>query len=480
MSSYLAIPSTIGNLVTPGTARIVSRRLLYCVAVYALCCTPAHADKIDRLLKAEIQRQHIPGLSIAVVQNGKIIKEKAYGLANVEHQVAATPATIFQSGSIGKQFTAALVMLLVADGKLNLDASIEQYLPDSPAAWKKITLRHLLTHTSGLPDPYDKLDLQKEYTDTELLKIESTLPLLFQPGEQWAYSNTAYHLLGFICTKVGGKFYGEQLRERLFKPAGMQTRIISERDIVPQRAAGYDLVQAELKNQEWVSPSMNTTADGSLYLTAHDMALWDLALYRNSPLSAAIKQQSWTPVTLNNGQSHPYGFGWEVDSVNQHRVLRHDGAWQGFTTYISRYVDDKFSVIVLSNRSEANVARIAKLIVAHYRPDLVAAAAKAIPDVEPQITQQVRALLLQYADGSLPEVSFTEKARALMFPKAAQENGAEIALYGKLTGLQLLARKVDGEDRNYRYRALYSKETVLVDIHFNKGGKVDYLQIIPE
>ncbi|MFZ6749208.1 hypothetical protein [Undibacterium sp. Ren11W] len=133
---------------------------------------------------------------------------------------------------------------------------------------------------------------------------------------------------------------------------------------------------------------------------------------------------------------------------------------------------------MLSDSAKADTR--AQLSVDQSLPTPVPGAAKAIPDVEPQVTLQVRALLLQYADGSLPEESFTEKARALMFPKAAKENGAEIALYGKLIGLQLLARKVDGEDRNYRYRARYSKETVLVDIHFNKGGKVDYLQIIPE
>jgi CubicO group peptidase (beta-lactamase class C family) len=288
------------------------------------------ADPVDDLIQAEMKRSNTPGISLAVVRDGRIVREQGYGLANVEHGVPVTAATVFQSGSIGKQFTAALVMLLVEEGKLKLDDPISRHLPKTPKAWKNITVRHLLTHTSGVGDPGKKVDLRKDYTDEQMIAIAASVPLSFQPGERWEYSNTGYHLLGYICNRAGGKFYGDQLRERIFGPLGMGARIISERDIVPHRAAGYEVENGELRNQAWVSPTMNTTADGSLYLTARDLALWDLALYRDAPLSARLKESSWTPVTLKGGATHPYGFGWDLEPVNGHRRIWHNGRWQGF------------------------------------------------------------------------------------------------------------------------------------------------------
>jgi CubicO group peptidase (beta-lactamase class C family) len=341
------------------------------VAVIGMLWTGAvRADAVDQLVKAEMARQHIPGLSIAVVRAGRIVKEAGYGLANVEHQVPATPPTVFQSGSVGKQFTAALVMLLVQDGKLALDAPVAGYLPDAPPAWSGITVRHLLTHTAGLAEEDPSQDLRKDFTEDELWRAIARVPLQSQPGEKWAYSNLGYQVLGILCSRVGGKFYGDQLRERIFVPAGMQARIISERDIVPHRAAGYDRVNGVLRNQEWVSPSTNTTADGSLYLTARDLARWSIALEGDKPLAAAIKQASWTPVRLNGGDEAPYGFGWMLGDYKGHRFVRHSGAWQGFTSHILRYVDDRLAVIVLANRSQADPARIADLIAGRYIPAL--------------------------------------------------------------------------------------------------------------
>jgi len=328
-----------------------------------------------------MEHQHIPGVSIAVVCDGKIIKEAGYGFANVELDVPAKPETIYQSGSIGKQFTAALVMLLVEDGKIALDDPISKYLPNVPEAWPKITVRHLLTHTSGLGDPFDKIDLHRDYTSDELLKIDGTIPLRFAPGEKWAYSNMGYQVLGFLCDKVGGKFYGDQLRERIFRPAGMTTaRIISERDIIPNRAAGYEWVKGELKNQTWVSPLLNTTADGSLYLTVRDMARWDAALYGDKLLKRSSRDAMWTPVKLNDGTSHPYGFGWCLTPVAGHRCFSHSGEWQGFATYIARYVDDRLTVIALANRAGANAGKICGQIAGRYLSALAPPVSKPVAE----------------------------------------------------------------------------------------------------
>jgi CubicO group peptidase (beta-lactamase class C family) len=322
-----------------------------------------------------MRAQQIPGVSLAVIRNGEIVLAKGYGLANLEHQVPVKPETIFQSGSMGKQFTATAVMMLVEEGKLSLDDKLIKFFPDGPEAWRNITVRHLLTHTSGMGDYPDDFDLRRDYTEDEMVQRIKAIPLAFQPGEKWSYSNLAYVTLGVLIHKVSGKFYGDFLQERVFKPLGMSTaRVISEADIVPNRAAGYRLVNGELKNQNWVSPTLNTTADGALYLTVYDMAKWDAALYTDKLLKRSSLEQMWTPVKLNDGKTFPYGFGWALGNVHGHRLIEHGGSWQGFKSQISRYVDDKLTVVVFANQARANPAKLAHGVAAIYNPELTTTA----------------------------------------------------------------------------------------------------------
>jgi CubicO group peptidase (beta-lactamase class C family) len=368
--------------------RNYSRVLITLVLLYAAMAATAlaQADKVDEYIKSEIEKRKIPGLSLAVVKNGEVIKAQGYGLANIELKVPATADTIYQSGSVGKQFTSAAVMLLVEEGKINLDDRISKYLDPTPEIWKEITVRHLLTHTSGIKNYGEKdINYRQDYTDEELIKVAASFPLDFQPGEKWSYSNTGYILLGYVIKKASGKFYGDYLKERVFAPLGMTTaRVINEEDIIPNRAAGYRLAKGDIKNQRYVSPSLNTTADGSLYLTVLDMAKWDAALYSEKLLKRASIDQIWTPVKLNGGKIHPYGFGWAIGEANKHKLIEHGGAWQGFTTHISRYVDDKLTVIVLTNLANGNPGGIAHKVAGFYVPELMPVERKAIK-IDPAI-----------------------------------------------------------------------------------------------
>lgn len=356
----------------------------------ALFASPvaAQAGKVNDYVKAEMQRGKIPGVSIAVVRDGKVILAKGYGLSNVELNVAATPETIYQSGSVGKQFTAALVMMLADEGKLSLDDRIGKYLPEVPATWNNVTVRHLLTHTSGIANSlYDEMDFSQSYTEDELVEEIVALPLDFKPGAQWNYSNPGYILLGVIVHRVTGKFYGDVMREKIFEPIGMKTaRIITEDDIVPHRADGYRLVKGKLKNQEWIAPELNTTADGSIYLTVLDMAAWDAALSTEKLLKRPSLDLMWTPAKLNNGKSAAmgYGFGWMTGVARGHRFVRHGGEWQGFSTHILRYLDQKLTVIVLTNLAGADASRIADGIAGFYEPEVAPIGRTAI-QVDPKI-----------------------------------------------------------------------------------------------
>jgi CubicO group peptidase (beta-lactamase class C family) len=339
--------------------------------------------RVDLFVGQEMKAQKIPGLELGVLRDGKMVKAKGYGLANVELDVAVKPETVFQTGSVGKQFTATAVMILVEEGKVGLDDKISKYFAGTPAAWKEITVRNLLTHTSGIPEytetknaqAKELFNMRADYTEDDLYQRMIQLPLDFEPGAKWQYSNSGYLLLGILIHKVTGEFYGDFLQERIFRPLGMSaTRIISEADIVPNRASGYELVKGEIKNQEWVSPTLNTTADGALYTNVLDLGKWDAALYTEKLIQRASLEQMWTPVTLKDGKTYPYGFGWFLNSVNGHRLIEHDGAWQGFTMTIARYVGEKLTVIVMTNldSEHCDPAKIAHGVAGIYEGELVA------------------------------------------------------------------------------------------------------------
>jgi CubicO group peptidase (beta-lactamase class C family) len=319
--------------------------------------------QVDGAVEAQRAAQRIPGVSLAVCRDGKVVKTSGYGLANVELGVPVTAATIFQTGSVGKQFTSMAVMMLVEEGKIGLEDKITKYIAESPAGWKDVTVRNLLTHTSGIADYGGEegsmgkgvINFRKDYTEEELIQAFAKMPMDFAPGEKWSYSNTGYVLLGVIIHRVTGEFYGDFLQQRIFGPLGMTaTRIISEADIVPHRSNGYRLVKGELKNQEWVSPTLNTTADGALYTNVLDLAKWDAALNAQKFIQPSSYEEIRTPVKLNNGKTYPYGFAWFLSDKDGRHAESHDGAWQGFTMNITRYVDDRLTVIVMTNLDSDN------------------------------------------------------------------------------------------------------------------------------
>ena len=339
--------------------------------LFAFKNIPAFCDPMDDFVSRYLEKKKIPGVAIVVIQNGNIAKSKGYGFANVEHQVPVKPETIFQSGSVGKQFTATAVMMLVEEGKLQLTDPISKYLK-VPDTWKGITIHHLLSHTAGLGDYPESFSLQKDYTEDEIWTMITAQPLTFQPGENWAYSNLGYVTLGILIGKITGKFYGDFLQERVFKPAGMNTtRVINESDIIPNRAAGYELKDGKLKNQKWVSPSLNTTADGSLYFSINDLAKWDAALNSELLIKRSSLELMWTPVKLKDGNPKFYGYGWGIEKTRDgKRVVEHGGAWQGFTSHIVRYFEPKLTVATLCNLQGCDAGYIAHRTAGFYHKEL--------------------------------------------------------------------------------------------------------------
>jgi CubicO group peptidase (beta-lactamase class C family) len=461
----------------------------FAAALATVACTVAVAtgqnlarvdERVDEYVRAEMSRQKIPGLAVAIVRKGEVVKAQGYGEANVEHRVQTTPDTIFQSGSVGKQFTAAGVMLLVEDGKIQLSDPLTKYFADAPSGWKQITVRHLLTHTSGLPDyTGGMVDYRKDYTEDDLLRFAYTLEPEFPPGSRWNYSNTGYVLLGIIVRKVSGEFYGDVLRTRVFQPLGMTTaRVINEADIVANRAAGYRLEAGALKNQDWVSPSLNTTADGSLYLSLRDLIAWDKGIRDGRVLKPESWAQVFSPATLTSGRPYPYGFGWSVDPVNTHRAQSHAGSWQGFQTFIVRYPDDDLTIVVLSNLAQSAPGRIAEGISGLLDPTLTRPELKPIAARDPAIDKRVRDILAAAAAGSLKREEFAY-VRAGFFPEAPKRYAKLLSGAGPIRDLVLMQATDLGDDRVYVYDVTFASATLRLRLGLAPDGRIAMFDLRP-
>lgn len=457
-------------------------------AVAAMVCGPmtCGADEIDDYVNAAIEAKHTPGLALGVVRDGVLVRAQGYGYANLEHRVPVHPDTIFQTGSLGKMFTAVAVMLLVEDGKLALDESIRKYLPESPASWEKITARQVLTHTSGLGRTFyshggvsqEGFDLRKDYTDEQLLQFFYRTELDFPAGEQFSYSNTGYALLGVLVKRVGGLSYAEVLKQRVFGPLGMQTAgQIDDRGIVPNRAAGYQVRDdGTVLNQEWVAPTSNSTGDGTLYLTLLDWLKWDAGVRARKILKPESWAQVFSAARLNSGKTYPYGFGWYLSSIGGKKVYQHSGQWQGFATNYVRYEAEGLSVVVLTNSSSGGAGSVARRVAQMIEPALVPPPAAPIKDRDPRVTQRLRRILLE------KEIPADERAAfpsAFLLERAAVPYKKNRGGLGRLLELRLFAFEELGDEAAYTYRARFDEGIMEVLFELSPSGAIPRLALRP-
>ena len=315
--------------------------------------TPATVDS----LMARYNSPDSPGASVVVIHDGKVAYMHAYGLSDLDSNVKATPATDYRLASLTKQFTATAIMLLVADGKLRYDDHVIDLLPGFPAYGRDITIRHLLTHTSGLwayeDFVPDTASVQvKDHDVLALLgRADSTY---FAPGSAFRYSNSGYAVLALVVEQVSGMPFARFLHDRIFQPLGMDSTVAYEKGVsrVPNRAYGYSRRGDRFVRTDQ-SPTSAVLGDGGIYTSVADLVRWDHALESHALLSADARKLSWTPFVLSDGEPTQYGFGWFVDQDRGRTRLTHNGETRGFTNAIIRYPDERLSVIVLTNRTDS-------------------------------------------------------------------------------------------------------------------------------
>jgi len=316
------------------------RILLPAIALVILAHTSsaqAPSDPLQQVVKPYVDAQMFMG-NVLVAKNGKVIFSKSYGLADLEWSVPNSPTTRFNIASMTKQFTAASILLLEDRGKLKTDDLVKKYLADAPASWDKITIYHLLTHTSGI-----SADAAKYEPGTPDKLVLNDKPLNFQPGEQWAYTNMGYIVLGYLIERISGQTYEEFVQENIFKPLGMNdSGLGSFVTIIPRRASGYWPGSNGIENADRPDARMGFSA-GSLYSTTEDLLRWEEGLFGGRVLSAASLRKMTTPFKSD------YACGLHVNRVNGHLMIEHDGNNIGFNSDMAYYPEDRITVIVLAN-----------------------------------------------------------------------------------------------------------------------------------
>jgi CubicO group peptidase (beta-lactamase class C family) len=459
--------------------------LLAILAAHARADNPKPA--IDRYLRSEMQRRQIPGLSLAVVKNGRPFYVKSYGVATLEHPVLASPQTVFQLGSIGKQFTAVAIMLLASERWLDLDDSVLKYLPELPQSWNRVTLRLILNHQSGIAQfttpQRQLLDLGHDYTDAELIQLAASQPLDFEPGTDVSYSDTGYVLLGFVINRVAGMFYGDFLRQKVFMPLGMaRTRVISDADIIVDRASGYERdAKGELRNQTAVSAALNRTADGSLYSTVIDLVKWDRALDGNGILPHAELERMWQIDPHRNGQRplYHYGYGWESNVLRGRRIVEYDGNWQGFQAAMARYPDAGITVVILTNlalcRTQRLVHTVAGLVDARLKPY-----SAVVHDSAPTLTADFKSFLNRIAEGSGDFSLLSDQARSQLVPGPIRTLRRDLQELGPITSYSLAAESGGRHPLERVYRVEGANMVEFYTVRYTADSTIDDLELLRE
>ena len=323
---------------------------------------------VDSVATAAVAEHRTAGVSVAVVKNGRTVLAKGYGFADLENDVPATAETVYRIGSVTKQFTSAAIMRLVEQGKVSLDDTLQKFLPNFPTQGNRVTVRHLLNHTSGIKSytslgpkwqRVNRLDLA---TDS-LVALFANEPFDFKPGDKWLYDNSGYFLLGMIIEKVSGKPYGQYLKDELFTPLGLKSTIYCDQaPLIKHRAQGYAFrPDSTFINAEPLSMTQPYAA-GSLCSTVTDLAAWTLALSSGKVVSPASYKQMTTPGTLNDGKPLTYGFGLGVGTVGGHRQVSHNGGINGFISELHHYPDDSLVTVVLTNTGALAAVQLERLI----------------------------------------------------------------------------------------------------------------------
>ena len=447
--------------------------------------TSAQIEAIDTIAATVIERKATPSVAIGVVKNGRLVFAKGYGLRNLDDRVPADADTVYAIGSNTKQFTAAAIMMLRDEGKLDVDAPVARYLPGIPHG-DEVAIRNLLTHTGGYAeftelDDIDRLGARPA-TNDEILETVVGLPLGFKPGTTWQYSNTAYVMLSMVVEKLSGMSYGDFLRARIFEPLGMaRTRYEDQQLIETNRATGYTRFAMGEQTHELHLDYSWFSGAGAIESTVGDLAKWNAAIDRGTLLTPASREMMHTPFTLADGTDTHYGFGLTVRGLpgGKHVVL-HGGDTTGFGSQDARFVEDGIDVIVLTNQEPASYNAIMNAVYRAVAPATVAAPPPAplpapsptpIPYAQPKIDALARRWLDEAVGGRIDLAKLRPSARSALRLARNQAALRDLARFGPRT-YRLLNVDRRAPTPTYQYLLNTPKRSLLYLFSVDDDGSI--------
>ena len=442
------------------------------------------AEDIDAFIEKLMAEKQIPGLSLAIVRDGKLFKTQAYGQLNRTLHVRTRPSSIFPIASISKPFTATAIMLLVQDGLIDLDEPISTYLVDTPEHWQAITVRHLLTHTAGLSEAVYEKNLRKLLTLNSFFDVAKESPLLFEPGEAWMYSNTGYNLSALLIEEVSNQPFEVFMARRIFEPLGMNnTDAIRTSYQFNNFATGY-----VLNGRNNLAPTSLTKffkpkfvpifyGSGSMTSTATDLARWEIAMQKGELLTPELQAEMEKPVVMNSDRTFNYGLGWFVERHQGRRVISHGGNLGGFSTSIARFPDDNLTVIVLTNKDAEDGDEIAQSIAEQYiSPLRIAVDVPKQRDPHPDLTEQLR----QAANGEKSAIAFTSEWTILLNTPRGQAAWQRYrAQMPPIEALDLLQQEPHPNGTRYTYRAITANGNRLLTFVLTSDSQIAALGTAP-
>ncbi len=443
----------------------------------------AFADPIDAVVRREMTRTQCPGMTIAVVRDGKLMTKRAYGVADLELGDKMQPDDLFELGSITKQFTAFLAMLLVQDGKLDLDASIADYLDGAPDSWKPIKVRNLLNQNSGLPEyvQIEGLGLMDTFDRAHWMEVMKTQPLDFPADTAWAYSNTNYALMGLIIEKAGGKPYTEQLTERVLQPLAMtNTRFQDVNAIWPRRAHGIIRQGSQVMRVSGMGGSIQS--DGTLVSNLPDMVKWDAALRERKLLKPESYAELWKPGKLASGLEKPYGMGWFLTAPEGPAYVGHAGASVGYSGGIARFKDGQkgsISVIVLCNQYAVQGEELGKSIALALDPSLKFPIPTPTPDPDPSRTAHLPEVIGHLA---VNKATPAEISPSVSGPLGAwrTRSGSPYAALATVKNMAFAHEDNLGAFKRLAYRLDLEKSKMTAYLTLDPEGKIAAVQLRPD
>lgn len=412
--------------------------------------------ELDRAaLDAALGASNAPAVSAAIVKDGKTVWSGGKG---------ATPDTVFRLASLTKAFTATVVLQLVNEGKVALDDPIGKPLPFLPQAWQSATVRQLLNHTSGIPSytslPDFEARLGERWTPAQIVARTADKPLNFPSGSKFEYDNTGYVILGMLVEKLDRRPFGDSLQRRILKPLGMsKTKLNAGSD--KAEALGFDE-----RGQPAIAINMSQPyAAGSIVSTANDMAKWLVAQGSERLLPQRLWNEAWAPTKIGDGKE-PYGFGWEIGTINGTPTIEHGGGIPGFSTCVRRVPSRGLAVVVLTNAEGGKPSTVANRLLEAADPSL-RPSDTAVSDPDPKVTEATQKLLIQIAQGVPDKSVLTPGLAAMLTPEAITGGQGLLGSLGKLEELRLV--KIDGARRTYLAR--YEKGAIKVNAAMDAEGR---------